>query len=1181
MTILRSLILALVIAMPCWAGQPDPAPPGPTIESIQQDLAALPETETAAADLYREAISRLNNAAELAKKASESRRVAEAAAPELTTIRQELAEPPKPPKPDVPANPTLAQLEQGEAQAIAELNAAREQVSELQAETTRRQERRTQIPDALAQARQRLAEIEAALQTPPADGLLGKATRTVRLAEQLEKKTEIDALEAELASYDARRDLLPAKRDRRARRVTELEALVGAWRDQVTKGRAAQAQKTAADAEALRQRLEEAKQDPALQVYAAENERLANLRIQPDSIPTRISRDSKQAAQDRTTFTELRKQYLSVLQRLEASGLNRATGLLLRREFDSLQDSSSGKDAASLRRRLETTRRNLEEAEFTLFERQEARVGSDDIATVSQQLLSQISAEPSPELEEFATNLATARRDVLAELENDADRYQDVLIELEQATKRLAEATREYELYIKERILWVRSIDKSRSISTKDFANTIAWLSSPSAWIRAARATGDDLLNHFPTATLGFVVVAGLFAARSRAKKQLADNAERVARFRTDRFNLTVGSLVLEFVLAAALPALLIWIGWLLARPTDQAAVAIAVGGGLRAAGLLLFAILFVRRACLPTGLAVVHFRWPEPPLRRVRRNLRWFTPLAIPAIGMVAVIDHQADEGAAGSVGRVSFTIAMLALSVLLQRLARPRGPVIQAVLAQQTDGWLYRLRYLWYPIFVGTPLALALISWLGYYYTAVQLEHRIESSLALLLILVLANGLLLRWLFIARRRVAVENAKRKREQAVAEAEAKHLTETGPTESGIATVDAEKLDLPAISLQTRQLFRTAIWVSAVIGLFMIWADVLPALRILDRIEIYPEQRIVERDQDNAIKIFDAAADRRAPQANGSTEVPPTGESATTSTPIPLPGTSTDATASEPVSTITAADLGLAIIVLIATFIAVRNLPGLMEIVVLQRLPLDAGSRYALSTVLRYLIAIVGIVFAFGAINVSWSNIQWLAAALTFGLAFGLQEIFANFISGLIILAERPIRIGDTVTVGDVSGNVTRIKMRATTITDWDRKELIIPNKTFITGDVVNWTLSNPIARLKIPVGVSYGADVRKAEEILLKIANAQANVLADPAPYVVFGNFGDSTLDFELRVFIPHIDHRVTVVHSLHMQITEEFRKANIEIAFPQRDLHLRSIGDLKEIVRGRDQAFEAPESS
>ena len=133
--------------------------------------------------------------------------------------------------------------------------------------------------------------------------------------------------------------------------------------------------------------------------------------------------------------------------------------------------------------------------------------------------------------------------------------------------------------------------------------------------------------------------------------------------------------------------------------------------------------------------------------------------------------------------------------------------------------------------------------------------------------------------------------------------------------------------------------------------------------------------------------------------------------------------------------------------------------------------------------------------------------------------------------------------------------------MRATTITDWELKELVIPNKSFITGDVINWTLSDPSLRVSIPVGVAYGTDTRRAEAVLLRCASEQPSVLREPAAYVYFNQFGDSTLNLELRVFLPHVDHLVPVKHGLHTRIAEAFKREGLEIAFPQRDLHIKSI--------------------
>ena len=265
----------------------------------------------------------------------------------------------------------------------------------------------------------------------------------------------------------------------------------------------------------------------------------------------------------------------------------------------------------------------------------------------------------------------------------------------------------------------------------------------------------------------------------------------------------------------------------------------------------------------------------------------------------------------------------------------------------------------------------------------------------------------------------------------------------------------------------------------------------------------------------------------------------------------------------ETIAPVTLADLLLALVIVFVTFVASRNLPGLMEIAILQRLALQPGSRYAINTIVRYIVVTIGTISILGIIGWDWSQIQWLVAALSVGLGFGLQEIVANFVSGLIILFERPIRVGDTVTVGDVTGTVSRLRIRATTITDWDRKEIVVPNKSFITEQVINWTLSDPITRIVVPVGISYGSDVSLAHDVMQKTLDAMPLVLDDPPPRVYFMGFGNSSLDFNLYVYSRQLADRLPMMHEVHQKILAALRENGIEIPFPQRDLHLRSVAD------------------
>jgi potassium-dependent mechanosensitive channel len=235
-----------------------------------------------------------------------------------------------------------------------------------------------------------------------------------------------------------------------------------------------------------------------------------------------------------------------------------------------------------------------------------------------------------------------------------------------------------------------------------------------------------------------------------------------------------------------------------------------------------------------------------------------------------------------------------------------------------------------------------------------------------------------------------------------------------------------------------------------------------------------------------------------------------------------------------------------------------RSVPGLLDALILQRFGMESGKRYAITTVAGYLLIGVGVAVVGELLGIRWSNLQWIVAALGVGLGFGLQEIFANFVSGLILLLERPVRVGDMVTVGEVTGKVSRIQIRATTIVDFDLKELIIPNREFITGQLINWSLSDRQTRVVIPVGVAYGSDTELARQTLLDVAAAEDDVLDDPEPTAFFLGFGASSLDFQLRVFIDDTDKLFLVRHRLHMAIDAAFREKNITIAFPQQDVHL-----------------------
>jgi potassium efflux system protein len=325
--------------------------------------------------------------------------------------------------------------------------------------------------------------------------------------------------------------------------------------------------------------------------------------------------------------------------------------------------------------------------------------------------------------------------------------------------------------------------------------------------------------------------------------------------------------------------------------------------------------------------------------------------------------------------------------------------------------------------------------------------------------------------------------------------------------EGDVATDDM-LLDISQINVQSLRLARLMLLGLFFIGLYWVWADLLSLFTYLDNITLY--ENIA---------------------SNGSIV---------------------------PISLRDVLDAGVIVLV---SFALARNLPGLLEVLLLSRLKLAQGSAYATTTLLSYAISATGFVATLSALGVSWDKLQWLVAALSVGLGFGLQEIFANFVSGLIILFERPVRIGDVVTIGNLSGTVSRIRIRATTITDFDRKEIIVPNKVFVTDQLINWSLTDTITRVIIKIGVAYETDLDLARKLMLQAVQENPRVMRDPAPIVLFLGISASTFDHELRFHVRELGDRNPATDEVLNRIVVSFREHNVEMAFNQLDVFVKNV--------------------
>ena len=357
----------------------------------------------------------------------------------------------------------------------------------------------------------------------------------------------------------------------------------------------------------------------------------------------------------------------------------------------------------------------------------------------------------------------------------------------------------------------------------------------------------------------------------------------------------------------------------------------------------------------------------------------------------------------------------------------------------------------------------------------------------------LLLTHALLIRWLRVARRHLRLEELLAQRKQQPGEEP--------------ASIEEKVPDLGDISEDTQELITSASVAVGAFALYYVWSPLLPVLDGLSRITLWTSSSEV----DGQVIVNQIS-----------------------------------------ITTV------LVVITLAAfTLFAAKRLPALVEMILRSRTSITPGARYTASTLLNYAIIAIGTVAGLSALGLQWSQLQWLVAALGVGIGFGLQEIVANFISGLIILFERPVRVGDIITIGDKDGVVTKIRIRATTIQDWDGKELLVPNKEFITGRLLNWTLSDSHTRLVIPVGIAYGSDAEAALNLLKEVITAHPLVLKDPPPSIIFTEFGDNALNLNARFFINRVEDRMPTLSALHVAINKAFNDAGIVIAFPQRDIH------------------------
>ena len=1017
-------------------------------------------------------------------------------------------------------------------------------------EATQLSEERSQLRTEFAR---RLGELDQQLEQASGDlrllnekempSELEEAARAALLAKREATITAIERYRQSLVLLEERGALIPLEVDLAQRRVSTAENEVALLEEISSRLRQQSAEESL---NAVSEQADAAvTMTPVLAGIAAENKALALQLWGPDGAVERSEATEKSVLNTRKHLADVNRVVELTRRKFETFGHR---GSIARWWPETPEDLPDLDGVAALIARLDE---EIPEVQHRLITAEEARARFPAFA---REFLLNLTAEGGEELGEGdlanARAMLELRRDLLDTVVLEFGRYSNQLVEHRSLSTHFRDKMVAVEGFLYSHLLWSRSVPRPIVPRPDDIADAFVWLVSPEARGETLGETGGHGLTIVRGDVLALVVLVLVVVFRRRIKRRLEVISEYVADPSTDAFRYTLEAVVWTAALALPVPLLLFLVGGVIYRGGDVAFYSTAKALRLVAGTTLL--IETTRQLFAANGLAEMHFGWPSKITRSLHRGLILPEVVAVPllfvavdlALAGMRLSSPSRIQAYNNSLGRVAFVVGLLVLGISILALLRPEKKDQAAPpnlsWSQRWAQYAFPTAFLIaYPVILMATIVPAILASLGYYITGLLLAYQMERSLLLFLAVLVAGGVLHRWW-------------RCRQQSI------------PSFSEEQSAEPKAIEeMNAADNQIRRLFRFAIIVATAVGLFSIWSDAFPLLEIMKRVQLLPRVELIEvTDADRLAALStDGEPEERQASEPAPVEKDPAEDDATE--PVPgLPAGQSAAPVTAQPEPLTLWSVLEAILAALITLALIQNLPSLFELLLSRRTNLDIGARVAFATLLRYSITIVGLIVVFGVLGVTWSKVQWLAAALTFGLGFGLQEIVANFVSGLILLVERPVRVGDMVTVGNLMGRVTRIQIRATTITLLDRSEMIVPNREFITTKLVNWTLSDSKRRIDIPFRIGYGTDVERVKQMVTEIAQKHPDVLEEPTPHTLLIEFAPDAIQLELR-FVVDFGKGLAVRDQVQMEIDRAFDENGIEFALPRHTVQLVSKTD------------------
>ena len=999
--------------------------------------------------------------------------------------------------PSQPTNATSEQLANNLLVLNAEQNSLQSQLDELQNQQESLNTRPAAISEELSNARNFLDTTTQALEklSSQEDGLAAMSSRLALQAKSVSLRSQITLLEREVATVPARQSLVSGQISLVNTKIDSTQKQIQNVQNLLAESRAGNAAQVLAKSQ---QDANQTQNSPLLHSLANSNLELANqLQSMVESEP-KLNSNIVRLRQQRQNL----QQSAQTVERVLITGqITDELGVLLHRLRSGLPQEKP------LQNRLEQIN------EETIHHQLNLILWQDKIRILNENDSDKASAYPphdktadtlTPTQKQQLIALNQAEEQILKQLIETTNLAIDQLTDEKLIVTEVKAKTNELKTLLDRRLVWLPSYSKLSDNLLHNLAVGIEWYVNPSAWLQVSKDLWQGVVKIPFFSLMVLVICTVIFYLRGIIKGSLQRLMGRIGKVGKDTYWATPLALFETLVLALPLPILIGAMAGLISIGSNTGNFSNAIATALAALSSLSLTLLFFRSLCRRNGIFAGHFGWSDVAREKLGHLLTVFVWYQGVATFVFASAIASGEIELRYGIAIVAFIAMSIGIAMFSFTFFKPKVGIAATIAKHNQASIRARITFL---LMVAAPLLIGLLPLFGFFDTAVELQSKFFQSGVLLIFIAIFYGILLRIFAVAYRRYVLRKTKRRR----AKLEELRAQQEHGEASGDAVPIPKADELPDDAQMSKKMRSSAIWIAGtlfIVGLWFIWLQLLPALGIVNEIVLWQKT--------SQIDGIDVAAN------------------------------------------VTLWNIMLFIMLIIGGVIAARNARGILEISYFERVTLDAGARYAAVAIFGYLILGTSVVLGFSQLGIDWSKLQWIVAALGVGLGFGLQEIVANFVSGLIILFERPVRVGDTVTIGNLSGTVSNIKIRATTITDFENREVILPNKSIITENVTNWTLGNAVTRILLKIGVAYGSDTRKVRELLIDILENHPDVLSLPAPSVFFINHGESSLDFELRIFVETTGKRLPVTHEINTLINEALTREGYEIPFPQRDIHI-----------------------